>query len=351
MIKYKYSNYRGSSFMKEQKISVVFEPSYTLDVLNFLDHLFTPRLSPNEQMLCHFEEYLGDYSEGLLQKIRKNLNKFESISEVLIPLITADPEFNDLKLSELLASPKYLINQYKSTSAYEGATKTYKKFLKNDAESMILQVNVLINELEKAKFKTYWLQSCLPLVNQQIKIYEQDVLPLSVSKKIGQSKQHFYVLSCIEPHVMHLIHQKLIISHQYSMQSFVYQWIKNYLMTECPLIKSRHYERKLKRNKQLVQSYKEAKDKYPSILDYIEAHLKLAMAVYLSHELGAVNQPFEYLKQDNSLNHEIALLFYDMIEQTKAHHLTFNQWGQQLFEEVDLQAYSHQVTSVKKQQV
>ena len=59
--------------MKEQKISVVFEPSYTLDVLNFLDYLFTPRLSPNEQMLCHFEEYLGDYSEGLLQKVRKNL--------------------------------------------------------------------------------------------------------------------------------------------------------------------------------------------------------------------------------------------------------------------------------------
>ena len=235
--------------------------------------------------------------------------------------------------------------------AYEGATKTYKKFLKNDAESMILQVNVLINELEKAKFKTYWLQSCLPLVNQQIKIYEQDVLPLSVSKKIGQSKQHVYVLSCIEPHVMHLIHQKLIISHQYSMQSFVYQWIKNYLITECPLIKSRHYDRKLKRHKQLVQSYKEAKDKYPSILDYIEAHLKLAMAVYLSHELGAVNQPFEYLKQDNSLNHEIALLFYDMIEQTKAHHLTFNQWGQQLLEKVDLQAYSPQVTTVKKQQV
>ncbi|MBP3909031.1 MAG: hypothetical protein J6D33_08895, partial [Turicibacter sp.] len=81
--------------MNKQKVSVIFEPSYTLDVLHFLDRLFTPRLPSNEQMLCHFEEYLGEYSELLLQKIRKNLNKFESISEVLIPLITADPEFND----------------------------------------------------------------------------------------------------------------------------------------------------------------------------------------------------------------------------------------------------------------
>ena len=107
----------------------------------------------------------------------------------------------------------------------------------------------------------------------------------------------------------------------------------------------------MKRNKQLVQSYKEVKDIYPSILDYIEAHLKLAMTVYLSHELGAVNQPLESLNQDEDLNHELSLLFYDMVEQIKSHHLTLNQWGQQLFEEVDLQAFSHQVTTVKKQQV
>ncbi|MBP3909400.1 MAG: hypothetical protein J6D33_10780, partial [Turicibacter sp.] len=249
------------------------------------------------------------------------------------------------------ASPKYLINQYKSTSSYEVATKAYKKFLKSDAESIILQVSVLINELEKAKFKTYWLQSCLPLINQQIKIYEKEVLPLSVSKKIGQSRQRVYVLCCIEPHVVQFMHQKLIISHQCPTQSFVYQWIKNYLMIECPLIKLRGYERRIKRNKSLVQSYKEVKDKYPSIGDYIEVNLKLAMAVYLSHELGVINQPLEYLKQDNSLNDELSLLFYRVIEQKKSHHLTLNQWLQQLFEEVDLQAYSYQVTKVKKQQV
>ncbi|MBQ8992843.1 MAG: hypothetical protein IJ085_01730, partial [Turicibacter sp.] len=171
------------------------------------------------------------------------------------------------------------------------------------------------------------------------------------SKKIGQSKQCVYVLCCTEPHVMQLIHQKVIVSYQCSTQNFVYQWIKNYLMIECLLIKSRRSERKVKRNKSLVQSYKEVKDKYPSIGDYIEVNLKLAMAVYLSHELGVINQPLEYLKQDNSLNDELSLLFYDVIEQKKSHHLTLNQWLQQLFEEVDLQAYSYQVTSVKKQQV
>ena len=64
--------------MQEHKLSVIFEPSYTLDALNFLDHLFIPRSLPNEQMVCYFEEYLGDYHEKILQNIRKNLIKFES---------------------------------------------------------------------------------------------------------------------------------------------------------------------------------------------------------------------------------------------------------------------------------
>ena len=68
-------SYRGSGFMQEHKLSVIFEPSYTLDALNFLDHLFIPRSLPNEQMVCYFEEYLGDYHEKILQNIRKNLIK------------------------------------------------------------------------------------------------------------------------------------------------------------------------------------------------------------------------------------------------------------------------------------
>ena len=116
--------------MQEQKMSVIFEPSYTLDVLHFLDHLFTPRALPNEEMVCYFEEYLGDDHEKTLQHIRKRLMKFETIAEVLIPLLTADPEFNDLQLSELLASPKYLFISIKGLLLIKMLQKNIKSFKK-----------------------------------------------------------------------------------------------------------------------------------------------------------------------------------------------------------------------------
>ncbi len=335
--------------MQEEKMSAVFEPSYTLDVLNFLDHLFTPRSLPNEPMVCHFEEYLGDYNEKILQTLRKNLVKFESISEVLTPLITADPEFNDLKLSELLASPKYLINQYKNTSSYARASKAYRKFLKNDAESMMIQVGLLIKELERAKFKTYWLQSCLPLVNQQIKSYQTDIWPLLIPEKLGNPEQCIYVLSCIDTETVQLTHQKLIVSHLSSSRHLIYNWIESFLTMECPLMKVRGYERSIKRNKELILAYKKVKGKHRSLFEYIEANIKLAMTVYLSHESGILEQSYEYLKRYEFGKYELSLLFYQVLEQTPQHQRTITQWMQQLLEEVDLSAYEQQVGIITKQ--
>ena len=92
--------------MQEHKLSVIFEPSYTLDALNFLDHLFIPRSLPNEQMVCYFEEYLGDYHEKILQNIRKNLIKFETISEVLTPLLIS------IKVRHLMRNRQKLIGNF-----------------------------------------------------------------------------------------------------------------------------------------------------------------------------------------------------------------------------------------------
>ena len=325
--------------MQEHKLSVIFEPSYTLYALNFLDHLFIPRSLPNEQMVCYFEEYLGDYHEKILQNIRKNLIKFETISEVLTPLLTADPEFNDLKLSELLRSPKYLINQYKSTSSYEKSSKAYRKFLKTDAESMIIQVGLLIKELEKAKFKTYWLQSCLPLVNKQIKCYLKEIGPLALPEKFGQPTQLIYVLSCLDTERVDRIHQKLIVSHSCSSKRLMYSWIETYLKLECLLMKPRGYERRIKRNSEVMHLYKSVKDKHSSIFDYIETTIKLAMTVYIGQEWSLVEQPYEYLKRYESGHYKLSLLFYQELEKQKPHQMIMQQWAQYLLERVDIQTY------------
>lgn len=331
--------YRGIGFMQEQKMSVIFEPSYTLDVLHFLDHLFTPRALPNEEMVCYFEEYLGDDHEKTLQHIRKRLMKFETIAEVLIPLLTADPEFNDLQLSELLASPKYLIHQYKRTASYQDASKEYKKFLKSEAESILLKVAPLIQRLEKAKFKTYWLHSCLPLVNQKIKEYSKDIHSLNLSKQFGHQDQIIYVLSCIDTDRVDWVHQKLMVSQTCSFQTFMYDWVETYLKSDCPLTKPRGYERKVKRNKELMMIYKKVKEDHASIFDYIETAVKLAMTVYICQEWGILENPQDYLKKYQSGHYQVALLFYQELEKGQYRHLTLQQCAHHLLEHVDIQCY------------
>ena len=124
------------------------------------------------------------------------------IGSTLIPLIATDSEFNDLRLSELLQSPKYLVTQLKKQTIKKNLSKAYQKFLNKDVEKVFEQLGLVIAELERCKFKNFWLENRLPLINEQIKRYDKECQPLNVIETLNQSltpqhieRRNVYVVS------------------------------------------------------------------------------------------------------------------------------------------------------------
>ena len=127
--------------MNENKKILEFLPSYLLDMLYFLEMLCSHSLDlvtdDEEQMIHYFEECLTKEATNDIRRIQKLIPKGERLTTLLIPLVLADPDFENLQPIELLGSPKFLISMYKNSPHYHGATKKYKKFIKREAEVLI----------------------------------------------------------------------------------------------------------------------------------------------------------------------------------------------------------------------
>ena len=309
--------------MNEQKNKLSFEASYTLDVIGLLDLLFSGEIDEDTEFVRYLEEQLSENCEGLLNKVRNTLPKGESIGSTLIPLIATDSEFNDLRLSELLQSPKYLVTQLKKQTIKKNLSKAYQKFLNKDVEKVFEQLGLVIAELERCKFKNFWLENRLPLINEQIKRYDKECQPLNVIETLNQSltpqhieRRNVYVVSfeLLDLKSIQLFNEDVVVSIKRSTKQ-VLECLTEQLLQPISIHRQlRARVRALKHDQMLLNALKHVKEEYKDLGSYLEANVKLAYQMYLNTQLHLCDQPYQYLGRYQFGTYKLSTLFYHYMQ-------------------------------------
>ncbi len=342
--------------IEHQKLN--FETSYILDMLCFLDLLYSEKSNKEVELIREFEESLSDTSRKYMWDIHRQLPRNESITSIIVPMVTADPEFNSLRFSELLGSPKYLILTFKKTDFFKQAPKVYKKFINRSSEKVIRQLSLVIEELEKDKFKSFWLEKRLPLINQKIKEYNKEILPFKPIETFNTWLQPVvihertcYVLSFYEGDSMSILSEDLMISIDLSALQVLKSIIKEVFnkMSICSQLKL--MKKELKTNLELRQLYKEVKNEYPSLIDYLDENMKLALIVYFYHHFEMLDYPYQYLNRYNFGTHKLSVLFYDyMVKSPKGSRQTLTDYLVKVIHEIEWSRLDQKLTMIIHQE-
>lgn len=340
--------------MCEQKQLLNFEASYPLDILCFLDLLFTDILSKEEELISHFEELLSEDCSKIVKNARKKLPKQETFMSMMLPLITADPEFNDLRLSELLGSPNYLITQIKKHPSYKQLPKKVKKFIRKDAAMVIRQIALVISQLEKAKFKTFWIEQRLSIVNTKIKQHEKKILPLQPIEHLREwltpnykGKHRIYILSFYDGNPVRLLNQDTMASVYTSSASLIQELVDQTFSTVKFENDLKLLAKQLKSNSDLTQAYQAVKGEYRQMTSYLEKNIKLAFTTYFYQKFNVLDQPYEYLGRYNFGTHKLSVLFFQYIKSyPKESNQLFKEYLLKMTKEVELNNFEQRIISI-----
>ncbi|MCU7197869.1 hypothetical protein PNU17_12665 [Turicibacter sanguinis] len=342
--------------MNEQNKTLSFEASYTLDVISLLDLLFSGEMGEDTELIRYFEEQLSENCEVSLNKVRNTLPKGESIGSTLIPLIATDSEFNDLRLSELLQSPKYLVTQLKKQTTEKQFSKSYKKFLTKDLEKVFEQLSLVIAELERCKFKNFWLETRLPLINDQIKRYDKESQPLNVIEILNQSltpqhieKRIIYVVSfdLLDLKSIQLFNEDVVVSIKLSTKQAV-ECLTEQLLQPISIHKRlKARVRTLKHDKVLLNALKQVKEEYKDLGTYLEANVKLAYQMYLNDQLHLCDQPYQYLGRYQFGKYKLSTLFYHYMQtHPKLNSKSITDYLIEVVEQVELDQFDQRYMSI-----
>lgn len=306
--------------MGEQPKTLNFLPSYLLDLIYFLELLIGPHsvLTSTEDDAClhHYEDCLSDYAKEEIKRVQKVLPKNKTLSEMVMPLILADHEFENFQMTELLEGQRYLISLYKKSPDYTVASKQYKKFVTKDAHELMGALMMIVAELERVGFKRFWLEKRLPQINETIRNYEQQIGTNTLIEKVNEvlgepllSTQTVYLLSFnVNPRVVK-VGDFMLGSLRLDAHAFTHALLEGFLNARSIEAALKPFERALKKNKELIQAYRQVKGEYKSLGAYVSSSVKIAFGAYLSEKLGVLEQPQVYLKDKS----ERALLYYDQM--------------------------------------
>jgi len=297
-----------------------FEVSYVLDVLCFID-IMLGNSTKHKEAKEHFKSMLGDTSERYLKKLNRAIPSRESIQNLVLPLIVVDSKFKDFKIEEILEDPKFLITQFKRGSQYKKASPGLKKFLRKDAQKVIYYIRTIIMDLERSKFKTFWLMNQLPIIKHKINEYHTQIEPLQIFKKLnGWIDSHkmieikaIYVLTFSECDLLCLMHGHYIISNSINADSIIRSLIDEAFQSQSFKKELKSFNKSIKKNIELMSMFKEVKKEHKKIHSYIENNLLLALTTYFKVQLGVLINPHDYLKSYRRGTYKVSVLFYDYI--------------------------------------
>lgn len=348
--------------MNEQKKTLEFLPSYLLDMLCFLELLCSdaiiPTTSDDDRVMYHFEECLTQDARNEIKRIQKLIPKEETLTSLVFPLVLADPDFENFQITELLGSPKFLISMYKKSADYQTATKEYKKFIKRNAELLINSLAKIVAELEKVNFKVFWLKERLPQINHRIKQYEKEigtnVLIEMINEQLAEAyltDQKVYLLSFNLNHSVSRVNEHLISSLQLESKMFIHSLVEQLFKTLSIEHALKPFYRSLKKNKELMMTYKEVKSTYSSLLEYLDFNVKLAFITSICSHLEVLPQPYEYLGRYEFGTCKPAVLFYDYMNSfPKPQGQQIEDYLLNVVQAVELDSFEQRLISILKQQ-
>ncbi len=309
--------------MEEQVTNVSVQTSYCLDLICFIDLLFqeTPRFV--DEQTKYWESVVSDESIQLLKSARRLLAKDETFISTLGPLILLDDDFNNLLVIELLQAPRYLLSKCKSSVYLSDKHPGYRKTMLKKGERLLRGITPMIECLERCKFKNYWIQNRLPMINSQVKALETSFEQSRLDHRLKQWRvsplmnAKLYVLSY---YTENTAKQTLPINAQFvtltaQPQDVALAFVLLHLDFLDHISLKKPY-RSFKKEQTLKKHYEMVKTEYEDFEAYMDALLTLSLTGIILSEAGYLMQPYEYLARYQFGTHKFSVILFEYMQFT-----------------------------------
>ena len=298
--------------METSNKKLQFEVSYTLDILCFIDQLVAGSL---DEDITYYGDQLGSVSEKCLKKIKKSLSKYGTLQTLVIPLIVADPDFNEITAEELLANPKYLITKFKQSPNYKHNPANLKSFVNNEAKKTIASLAIIVTDLERIDFKSFWLSDKLPGLKSKVKKYEEEYDILKVEEQLGNwvsfAKDVMYVLAFAAEPLLEASPFSYLISDSISVRQQMSFLVDEVVFSQSIAKGLSPVLKRFKKDKNFALLCKKVKKEYPTPGHYLQKNLFLALTAHLNKQFNTLVQPLYKQPEVYDMSHR----FYEMIKE------------------------------------
>lgn len=292
-------------------MNFVIKESYNLDLLNF----FNVITGDDFYTKYHMEAYIK-FKDTLSNEAKNNIKNLVEINEssmlgpMLCLVISAVPDFNSLKLQDLLGDTK-LIKKYFSNSVYFDEEEW------NTKEKIFKPILHIINELEKNGFYEYWTEKRLPEIMKSKKdlsgFVSQYNLQEDMENMLGtrcMDEITLYLCSFASPHGIKICGNNYISDITFPRETTLLVAVHEMFH---PPYNSKNIKEELKRVEEepFFKNAFETKDPkfgYAEMDGFIEENVVEAMSLFVCEKLGLVKDSFEYLKKHDKGSHVFSVI-------------------------------------------
>jgi len=316
-------------------VTIDFQTSYTLDLLHFIDLLITGGAAEVSDDLEHFRGFLSHEGDLSIAHLQKTLKFGQSLQQLVAPLLLADAEFNKLSLPELLISGRYLVNNYKSTPAYQKATLAYQRFLQKEALSVIASLEPLVLDMEKGGFKHYWFTTHLPMLNMCVGAYKErfewDKFT-AILGKWGSGTFQIYVSPLAKLDLAQYGINHIVVTYEPSCRRIARQLIEAVVEEAIGSVSWGQLVGRITQKEEI----RKVKFWGQTVVDYVRKNARLALELLLKEEAGLIHNASQQLLNMEMGSYQLAQLIYEDMRQSPKNQQSMAEYLGRLFEHADL---------------
>lgn len=324
-------------------MQIKFHPSYPLDLLSFLDQIIWGAYDETlESDLEYFRGFISFQGEESIKFLKKTIG--ESLLKWIGPLLVCDPDFLNYSIHELLAPVNHLIKNFKKDSSYKAATKEYRYFIKKEVAMVISSLEPLIQDMERANFKLYWLKNHLPQIREAIDTFASGFLCKNVAGNINfLTHLHYTAFVCgLSAHENNdLGNGCLLVSKDIPNEMILENILEKALTPHAfPIC----WENILKEIDK-TQKLKKIKPKGIKLSVFVQQNLLLAIKCFLKEKFGLTAHGRHYLLGESIDSENASLLFFDYFEKNSKPFLTLEAYLLEMIAELEIQLVNRTVNT------
>ena len=285
-----------------------FQISYTLDVLFFIEAIFSTESEGILADVDQFKPQLGTVSEKYLKKIAKVHQQTPNFISIIASALVINHDLHELTAQEILVNAQKIRQTFKQSPYFKNIPSKEKQFVAKKFTKIIPHLITIIDDLERLGFKAFWLNEKLPTLKTQGTAYEAQLTNFNMTAHLNQfshlqqQNPEWYVTSYLNQPVLALL------NHFNFLRSTIQEKALYAHLIEAQLAKANYqtHARHIKHLRILKDEFKHHpnRSEFQSLVIYINHCIKQALQVYLLSGLPT-NESTQTINETDKLAKQI----------------------------------------------